>query len=158
MGSFGSLALMGGGSALSAFSQYRQGVTSRELAKRQARVERMQMRSEQATMRENRIRRRIENRRRMGAYMAQQGASGLAMSGSSADFIEEADARLEMALLDDARDAEMQMVARENRARMLRATGSMQEQAARWGGLGALAEGAADIYTYRKEFDDYGVT
>ena len=141
-----SMALMATSTAMKAGASYQQGQMAMQSARYNARVIKQQARQESETALESMARKRTENERALSAIRLRMQESGIdTTQGSSADYFEEATSRLEMQILDEARQSELRDRARRNEAQMQIYQGKVAKANANLTSMAQLVQGAASI-------------
>lgn len=147
-----SMALMATSTAMKAGASIQQGQMAMQSARYNAKVIGRQAEQEAETSLESMARKRTENERALSSIKLRMQESGLdTTQGSSADYFEEATSRLEMQILDQARQSELRDRARRNEAQMQIYQGKVARANAQATAMGQLIGGAARISG--REFD-----
>jgi len=141
--------------AMKVGASYQQGQMAMQSARYNARVIKQQARQESETALESMARKRTENDRALSAIRLRMQESGIdTTQGSSADYFEEATSRLEMQILDQARQSELRDRARRNEAQMQIYQGKVARANATNTAIGQLIGGAAKIAGKIKDIKD----
>ena len=110
-----SLGLMAAGTAMQASAANQQGKMAMSTARRNKEILQVQEQQDRDATVEGMARRRIDNNRTLSSIRNRMSGSGLeTTSGSSADFLAEASSRLELQILDEARQQEIRSRANKN--------------------------------------------
>lgn len=140
------MALMATSTAMKAGASIQQGQMAMQSARYNAKVIKLQSRQESESALESMARKRTENERALSSIKVRMQESGLdTTQGSSADYFEEATSRLEMQILDEARQAELRDRARRNEAEMQIYQGKVAKSNANLTATAQLIQGAANI-------------
>jgi|TARA_B100001093_G_scaffold496545_1_gene542335 hypothetical protein len=144
--------LMGAATAMKAGASIQQGQMAMQSARYNARVIARQAEQEAEASLESMARKRTENERALSSIKLRMQESGLdTTQGSSADYFDEATSRLELQILDEARQMSFREKARRNEAQMQIYQGKVARANAQATAMGQLIGGAARISG--REFD-----
>ncbi len=143
---------MGAATAMKAGASIQQGQMAMQSARYNARVIARQAEQEAEASLESMARKRTENERALSSIKLRMQESGLdTTQGSSADYFDEATSRLELQILDEARQMSFREKARRNEAQMQIYQGKVARANAQATAMGQLIGGAARISG--REFD-----
>ena len=144
--------LMGAATAMKAGASIQQGQMAMQSARYNAKVIGRQAEQEAEASLESMARKRTENERALSSIKLRMQESGLdTTQGSSADYFDEATSRLELQILDEARQMSFREKARRNEAQMQIYQGKVARANAQATAMGQLIGGAARISG--REFD-----
>jgi hypothetical protein len=132
-----------------------QGQMAMQSARYNARVIARQAEQEAEASLESMARKRTENERALSSIRLRMQESGLdTTQGSSADYFDEATSRLELQILDEARQMSFRDKARRNEAQMQIYQGKVARANAQATAMGQLIGGAARISSKMKAIED----
>jgi len=147
--------LMGAATAMKAGASIQQGQMAMQSARYNARVIARQAEQEAEASLESMARKRTENERALSSIKLRMQESGLdTTQGSSADYFDEATSRLELQILDEARQMSFRDKARRNEAQMQIYQGKVARANAQATAMGQLIGGAARISSKMKDIKD----
>lgn len=147
--------LMGAATAMKAGASIQQGQMAMQSARYNARVIARQAEQEAEASLESMARKRTENERALSSIKLRMQESGLdTTQGSSADYFDEATSRLELQILDEARQVSFRDKARRNEAQMQIYQGKVARANAQATAMGQLIGGAARISSKMKDIKD----
>jgi hypothetical protein len=147
--------LMGAATAMKAGASIQQGQMAMQSARYNARVIARQAEQEAEASLESMARKRTENERALSSIRLRMQESGLdTTQGSSADYFDEATSRLELQILDEARQMSFRDKARRNEAQMQIYQGKVARANAQATAMGQLIGGAARISSKMKAIED----
>lgn len=147
--------LMGAATAMKAGASIQQGQMAMQSARYNARVIARQAEQEAEASLESMARKRTENERALSSIKLRMQESGLdTTQGSSADYFDEATSRLELQILDEARQMSFRDKARRNEAQMQIYQGKVARANAQATAMGQLIGGAARISSKMKAIED----
>jgi hypothetical protein len=147
--------LMGAATAMKAGASIQQGQMAMQSARYNARVIARQAEQEAEASLESMARKRTENERALSSIKLRMQESGLdTTQGSSADYFDEATSRLELQILDEARQMSFRDKARRNEAQMQIYQGKVARANATATAMGQLIGGAARISSKMKDIKD----
>lgn len=147
--------LMGAATAMKAGASIQQGQMAMQSARYNARVIARQAEQEAEVSLESMARKRTENERALSSIKLRMQESGLdTTQGSSADYFDEATSRLELQILDEARQMSFRDKARRNEAQMQIYQGKVARANAQATAMGQLIGGAARISSKMKDIKD----
>jgi hypothetical protein len=147
--------LMGAATAMKAGASIQQGQMAMQSARYNARVIARQAEQEAEASLESMARKRTENERALSSIKLRMQESGLdTTQGSSADYFDEATSRLELQILDEARQMSFRDKARRNEAQMQIYQGKVARANAQATAMGQLIGGAARISSKIKAIED----
>lgn len=140
------------GAALGGFATYQKGKLAMESARYNAKVLEAQNKQDALDSLEVMARRRMENKSALSAVSARMQASGIDTSqASSADFMREASSRLELEVLDMARENQMRQRAREAEKQKQLYEGRMARYNANLETVASLVQDGAAIASKRSQ-------
>ena len=146
---------MGAATAMKAGASIQQGQMAMQSARYNARVIARQAEQEAEASLESMARKRTENERALSSIKLRMQESGLdTTQGSSADYFDEATSRLELQILDEARQMSFRDKARRNEAQMQIYQGKVARANAQATAMGQLIGGAARISSKMKAIED----
>lgn len=146
---------MGAATAMKAGASIQQGQMAMQSARYNARVIARQAEQEAEASLESMARKRTENERALSSIKLRMQESGLdTTQGSSADYFDEATSRLELQILDEARQMSFRDKARRNEAQMQIYQGKVARANAQATAMGQLIGGAARISSKMKDIKD----
>ena len=146
---------MGAATAMKAGASIQQGQMAMQSARYNARVIARQAEQEAEASLESMARKRTENERALSSIKLRMQESGLdTTQGSSADYFDEATSRLELQILDEARQMSFRDKARRNEAQMQIYQGKVARANAQATAMGQLIGGAARISSKIKAIED----
>ena len=147
--------LMGAATAMKAGASIQQGQMAMQSARYNAKVIGRQAEQEAEASLESMARKRTENERALSSIKLRMQESGLdTTQGSSADYFDEATSRLELQILDEARQVSFRDKARRNEAQMQIYQGKVARANAQATAMGQLIGGAARISSKMKAIED----
>ncbi len=147
--------LMGAATAMKAGASIQQGQMAMQSARYNAKVIARQAEQEAEASLESMARKRTENERALSSIKLRMQESGLdTTQGSSADYFDEATSRLELQILDEARQVSFRDKARRNEAQMQIYQGKVARANAQATAMGQLIGGAARISSKMKDIKD----
>jgi hypothetical protein len=140
---------------MKAGASIQQGQMAMQSARYNARVIARQAEQEAEASLESMARKRTENERALSSIKLRMQESGLdTTQGSSADYFDEATSRLELQILDEARQMSFRDKARRNEAQMQIYQGKVARANAQATAMGQLIGGAARISSKMKAIED----
>lgn len=140
---------------MKAGASIQQGQMAMQSARYNARVIARQAEQEAEASLESMARKRTENERALSSIRLRMQESGLdTTQGSSADYFDEATSRLELQILDEARQMSFRDKARRNEAQMQIYQGKVARANAQATAMGQLIGGAARISSKMKAIED----
>jgi len=151
--------LMGAATAMKAGASIQQGQMAMQSARYNAKVIGRQAEQEAEASLESMARKRTENERALSSIKLRMQESGLdTTQGSSADYFDEATSRLELQILDEARQSNFRDKARRNEAQMQIYQGKVARANATATAMGQLIGGAAKISGKMEDVDNASKT
>lgn len=140
---------------MKAGASIQQGQMAMQSARYNAKVIGRQAEQEAEASLESMARKRTENERALSSIKLRMQESGLdTTQGSSADYFDEATSRLELQILDEARQSSFRDKARRNEAQMQIYQGKVARANAQATAMGQLIGGAAKISGKMKDIKD----